>query len=90
MGTTCSKEETIVSQAGNSGGVTAAAAQTTSQGASLSMVEVMEIALVAINAVAVMVWCVRKVKKTWERRLRREIAASQPMLQVAASQPSLV
>lgn len=72
MGTSQSKEEVIIAQAGNSGGATGATNETTS----LSAKEICEIVVTVLAVLVILAVFIRKCKKILERKIRAEIARS--------------
>lgn len=76
MGKTQSKEEVIITQAGNSGGTTAEG----NSGHGYSLLEVCGIVTAMLIVAAIIVWCCRRSKKALEKKIRLEVMRSQEQL----------
>lgn len=75
MGTTQSKEEVIIAQAGNSGGQTNGVSFN-----AMGVKEIMEMVMIIICIIIILVYCHGKCKKQLEKKVRREIVRSQELV----------
>lgn len=73
MGTSQSKEEVIIAQAGNSGGQT-------NKTDFLSIQHMVEIAFLVLGVIAIVAYCLRKCKKLLRKSIQEQIRASQELV----------
>jgi hypothetical protein len=74
MGTNQSKEEVIISQAGNSGSTSGGVTKP------LSVGEIMGIVAFCLDVVAIILFIAYRVKKSMEQKIRKEIRRGQELI----------
>lgn len=70
MGSSQSKEEVVIAQAGNGGG------QTTPAVAAISTSEILSVIGFIMGMMAAILWTVRRCKKAFEKKIREEVGRS--------------